>query len=91
MKDGYFLYQVDRTKIDKDPTKPGFGGGGGFGEVEYSNDELREYLQYGSGNYLIDTDVSSLTHGEAVLLGMICATKFSYKNQIIKKNDYSKS
>ena len=31
-----------------------------------------------------------LNHGEAVLLGMICATKFSYKNQIIKKNDYSK-
>ena len=52
MKDGYFLYQVDRTKIQTDPTKPGFGGAGGFGEVEYSNDELREYIQYGSGNFV---------------------------------------
>ena len=60
MKDGYFLYQVDRTKIDQDPTTPGFGGGGGFGEVEYSDDELREYLQYGSGNYVIDTTPRSV-------------------------------
>ena len=60
MKDGYFLYQVDRTKIDPDPTTPGFGGGGGFGEVEYSNDELREYLQYGSGNFVIDTTPRSI-------------------------------
>jgi len=60
MKDGYFLYQVDRTKLDTDPSKPNFGGGGGFGEVEYSNNELREYLQYGSGNYVIDTTPRSL-------------------------------
>ena len=30
-----------------------------------------------------------LNHGEAVLLGMICATKFSYQNKIINKTDYS--
>ena len=61
MKDGYFLYQVDRTKIDTDPTKRGFGGAGGFGEVEYSNDELREYIQYGSGNFVLDTTPRSWT------------------------------
>ena len=60
MKDGYFLYQVDRTKLDTDPTMTRFGGGGGFGEVEYSNNELREYIQYGSGNSLIDTTPRSL-------------------------------
>ncbi len=29
-----------------------------------------------------------LNHGEAVLLGIICASKFAYQNRIIKKNDY---
>jgi len=60
-KDGYFLYQVDRTKITGDPNKADFGGYGGFGEVEYSDDELREYIQYGSGNSLIDTIVRTFT------------------------------
>ena len=60
MKDGYFIFQVDNTKAVKDVSKPQFGGGGGYGEVEYSDGELREYIQYGSGNYTIDTIVRSL-------------------------------
>ena len=31
-----------------------------------------------------------LNHGEAVLLGIICAIKFSYQNKRISKNDYQK-
>ena len=60
-KDGYFLYQVDRTKITEDPSKSDFGGYGGFGEVEYSDDELREYIQFGSGTNLVDTIVRTFT------------------------------
>lgn len=60
-KDGYFLYQVDRTKITEDPSKRDFGGYGGFGEVEYSDDELREYIQFGSGTNLVDTIVRTFT------------------------------
>ena len=44
----------------KDVSKPQFGGGGGYGEVEYSDGELREYIQYGSGNFTLDTIVRSL-------------------------------
>ena len=60
MKDGYFLYQVDRTKIITDPTKRGFGGNGGFGEVEYSDDIMKEYGQFGSGNFVFDTTPRSV-------------------------------
>ena len=31
-----------------------------------------------------------LNHGEAVLLGIICALNFSYQNHSIKKDDYIK-
>ena len=31
-----------------------------------------------------------LNHGEAVLLGMICASNFAYQNNNINKNDYKK-
>ena len=62
IKDGYFLYQVDRTKIQTDPTKPvNLEEPEVYGEVEYSNGELREYIQYGSGNYAFDTIVRSCT------------------------------
>ena len=60
IKDGYFIFQVDNSKAVKDVSKPQFGGGGGYGEVEYSDGELREYIQYGSGNYTLDTIVRSL-------------------------------
>ena len=60
IKDGYFIFQVDNTEAVKDPLKPQFGGGGGYGEVEYSDGELREYIQYGSGNFAFDTIVRSL-------------------------------
>ena len=60
IKDGYFLYQVDRTKIQTDPTKRGFGGNGGFGEVEYSDNIMKEYGQFGSGNFVFDTTPRSV-------------------------------
>ena len=31
-----------------------------------------------------------LNHGEAVILGIISSAKFSYKNKLLKKNDYEK-
>ena len=56
IKDGYFIFQVDRTKLaGDDPTKPQFGGTGAFGEVDYSNGNMKEYAQFGSGNWLLDT------------------------------------
>jgi hypothetical protein len=56
IKDGYFLFQVDRTKLaEDDPSKPEFGGTGGFGEVEYVNGDMLEYTQFASGTWLLDT------------------------------------
>jgi hypothetical protein len=55
IKDGYFLYQMDRSNISGDPTLPEFGGNGGFGEVGYSNGNMTEYAQFASGNWLLDT------------------------------------
>lgn len=56
IKDGYFLYQVDATKLaGDDPTKRQFGGIGGFGEVDYVNGDMLEYTQFGSGNFAFDT------------------------------------
>ena len=40
IKDGYFLYQVDRTKISERSNKTSIWRNGGFGEVEYSDDEF---------------------------------------------------
>ena len=56
IKDGYFLFQVDRTKLaGDDPSKAQFGGTGGFGEVEYVNGDMLEYTQFASGTWLLDT------------------------------------
>tara|TARA_B100001769_G_C22017147_1_gene546623 strand:- start:143 stop:1075 length:933 start_codon:yes stop_codon:yes gene_type:complete len=56
IKDGYFLFHVDRTKLaGDDPSKPQFGGTGGYGEVEYMNGDMLEYSQFGSGTWLLDT------------------------------------
>jgi len=56
IKDGYFLFHVDRTKLaGDDPSKPQFGGTGGYGEVEYINGDMLEYAQFGSGTWLLDT------------------------------------
>jgi hypothetical protein len=56
IKDGYFLFHVDRTKLaGDDPSKPQFGGTGGYGEVEYRNGDMLEYSQFGSGTWLLDT------------------------------------
>ncbi len=56
IKDGYFLFHVDRTKLaGDDPSKPQFGGTGGYGEVEYANGDMLEYSQFGSGTWLLDT------------------------------------
>ena len=56
IKDGYFLFHVDRTKLaGDDPSKPQFGGTGGYGEVEYTNGDMLEYSQFGSGTWLLDT------------------------------------
>ena len=65
IKDGYFLFQVDRTKIF-DVSKRGFGGTGGFGEVEYSNGEMREYTQFASGGWLLDTIPRSIVNYASV-------------------------
>jgi hypothetical protein len=56
IKDGYFLFHIDRTKLaGDDPSKPQFGGTGGYGEVEYTNGDMLEYSQFGSGTWLLDT------------------------------------
>ena len=31
-----------------------------------------------------------INHGEAVLLGIICASNFAYQNNFLNKNDYEK-
>ncbi len=56
IKDGYFMFHVDRTKLSgDDPSKPQFGGTGGFGEVEYVKGDMLEYTQFASGTWLLDT------------------------------------
>jgi len=64
--------------------------------IEKDEDEknIRQILNFGhtfahafeaTNNYL-----KKLNHGEAVLLGIICAVNFAYQNNSIKKNDYKK-
>ncbi len=48
-KDGYYLVQVDQTRLINDQSKPGYGGGGGFGQFEYNNGNLVEYGEFTSG------------------------------------------
>ena len=51
-KDGYFLVQVDVTRLVEDPSKPEYGGGGNFGQFEYDgNGNLVEYGEFTSGNW----------------------------------------
>ena len=62
IKDGYFLFQVDRTKLIGDPSKSEYGGTGGFGQIDYSNGNMVEYTEIGSGNWLLDTLPKSIAH-----------------------------
>ena len=62
IKDGYFLFQVDRTKLVGDPSKSEYGGTGGFGQIDYSNGNMVEYTEIGSGNWLLDTLPKSIAH-----------------------------
>ena len=63
-------------------------------EKDEREKNIRQILNFGhtfahafeaTNNYL-----KKLNHGEAVLLGIICALNFAYQNNNIKKNDYKK-
>ena len=63
-------------------------------EKDENEKSIRQILNFGhtfahafeaTNNYS-----KKLNHGEAVLLGIICAVNFSHQNQDIKKNDYNK-
>ena len=63
-------------------------------EKDESEKNIRQILNFGhtfahafeaTNNYS-----KKLNHGEAVLLGIICAVNFAHKNNSIKKNDYKK-
>ena len=63
-------------------------------EKDEREKNIRQILNFGhtfahafeaTNNYL-----KKLNHGEAVLLGIICAINFAYQNNNIKKNDYKK-
>ena len=47
-KDGYYLVQVDQTRLINDSSKPEYGGGGGYGQFDY--DESGNLVEYGEFN-----------------------------------------
>ena len=50
IKDGYFIIQVDQTKLINDPSNPEYYGGGSFGQHVYDgNGNMVEYFEFGSG------------------------------------------
>ena len=62
-------------------------------EKDENEKDLRKILNFGhtfAHSYEASLNFSSkLNHGEAVILGIISATKFSYKKKYISKNEYS--
>ncbi len=50
-KDGYYLVQVDQTRLVDDQSKPEYGGGGSFGQFEYNNGNLVEYGEFFCGRW----------------------------------------
>ena len=55
---------------------------------------LRQILNFGhTFGHAFEATIkysSKINHGEAVLLGMYCATNFAYKKKILKKTEYEK-
>ena len=50
-RDGYFLIQVDQTNLIKDPTKKEYGGGGAFGQFDYTNGNMSEFFEFNGGQW----------------------------------------
>ena len=50
MKNGHFIYTVDRTGLHQ-PDEPMYGGSGAYGKFNYSNGNLVEYTEFTAGNY----------------------------------------
>ena len=52
IKDGYVLVQVDQTRMINDSSKPEYGGGGAFGQIDYDgNGNMTEYFEFFSGQW----------------------------------------
>ncbi len=50
MKNGHFVYTVDRTGLHQ-PDEAMYGGSGAYGKFKYSNGNLVEYTEFTAGNY----------------------------------------
>ena len=62
IKDGYFIWQVDNTKLINDQSKPNYGGNGGFGQIDVSNENIVEYTEFGSGTITNNNDPRTNPH-----------------------------
>lgn len=56
MKNGHFIYTVDRTGLHQ-PDEPMYGGSGAYGKFKYSNGNLVEYTEFTAGNFYVSPKV----------------------------------
>ena len=50
-RDGYFCVIVDQTNLVKDPTKREYGGGGAFGQFDYTSGNMSEFFEFNGGQW----------------------------------------